>query len=203
LTPEIIQKRLEQDDVKQLLKEAATVLTEKIDAFYPKLCVRLVDFLKKPDIHRELEALGHKFLTGVIRKLSPAQKFFVSVASYDQKLSEKMPEIIDDLIKNVALLLETDRVRVSLLVFIETQLGAEDSAERFLTALSGVLPDMMRKFDIAGIVEARINSLPVERVERIVLDVMADKFKWIDIFGAILGFLIGVFQAAFSFLVGR
>jgi uncharacterized membrane protein YheB (UPF0754 family) len=203
LTPEIIQERLEREDVQELLKGSAAKLTEKIDDNYPKICANLVEFLGKPEIHRELEAYGSRFLTGVMRKLNPVQKFFASIANYDQKLSENMPEIIDDMIDNLAGFLASDRVRVRLLVLVEERLGSADHAERLITAVNNAIPDIMRRFDVAGIVETRINSLPMERVERIVLDVMADKFKWIDIFGAILGFLIGVFQALFSFLVNQ
>jgi uncharacterized membrane protein YheB (UPF0754 family) len=203
LTPEIIQKRLEQDDVRQLLKDSAAKLAEKVDDLYPKMCAYLVEFLEKPEIHRELEAYGSRFLVGVMRKLNPVQKFFASVANYDQKLSEKMPEIIDDMIGHLAEFLEKEQVRMRLMVLIEARMGSADHAGKLITMLNNEIPGMMRRFDIAGLVEERINSLPMERVERIVLDVMADKFKWIDIFGAILGFLIGAFQAVFSFLVNQ
>jgi uncharacterized membrane protein YheB (UPF0754 family) len=203
LTPEIIRSRLEQDDARQFLKELAAKLTDKIDDHYPKVCAYLTQFLKKPEIHRELEAFGYRFLSGVMKKLNPVQKLFASIANYDQKLTEKMPEIIDDLIENLDGFLASDPVRVRLLVLIETELGTGERTEKLVAALNDALPGIMQKFDIAGLVENRINSLPMERVERIVLDVMADKFKWIDIFGAILGFLIGVFQAAFSFLVNQ
>jgi uncharacterized membrane protein YheB (UPF0754 family) len=203
LTPEIVRERLEREDVKQFLKEGAAKLTEKIDDHYPKLCVSFIEFLKKPDMRRELEGFGQKFLAGVLRKLNPIQKFFVSVASYDQTLSDKMPEIIDDLIETLARLLESEPFRLRLLVFIEARLGSNVSAEKLIAVVNDAIPDVMRRFDVAGLVETRINTLPMERVERIILDVMADKFKWIDIFGAILGCLIGIFQAAFSFLVSR
>lgn len=203
LTPEIIRDRLAQDDTRQFLKEMAAKLTETIDVHYPKLCASLTQFLERPEIHRELEAFGHRFLSDLMRKLNPVQRLFASVANYDQKLAEKMPEIIDDLTGNLGGFLASDAVRVRLLVTVETELGTDERAERLLALLDGALPGIVRKFDIAGLVENRINALPMERVERIVLDVMADKFKWIDIFGAILGFLIGAFQAAFSFFVNR
>ena len=203
LTPEIIRERLARDDVRQFLKEAAAKLTEKVGENYPALCASLITFLKKPQIHRELEAFGQMFLAGVLRKLNPVQKFFVSFASHDQTLSAKMPEIIDDLIEKLAQLLERDPVRARLLAFIEAHLGSEANTEKVVSVVNDTIPGAMRKFDVVGLVEARINTLPMERVERIVLDVMADKFKWIDIFGAILGFLIGIFQAAFSFFVNR
>ncbi|MDR1278697.1 MAG: DUF445 domain-containing protein [Treponema sp.] len=52
--------------------------------------------------------------------------------------------------------------------------------------------------NVRVMVAERIDSLDMIRVERIVLDVMANQLKWIDIFGAILGFLIGLFQSLFS-----
>jgi uncharacterized membrane protein YheB (UPF0754 family) len=39
-------------------------------------------------------------------------------------------------------------------------------------------------------------------VEHIVLDVMANQLWWINVFGAILGALIGLFQSFFSWFVG-
>jgi uncharacterized membrane protein YheB (UPF0754 family) len=203
LTPEIIRNRLNQADAQQFLKESATKLTEKINDNYPTLCACFVRFLQKPEIHRELQAFGHRFLSGVMQKLNPVQKFFASIANYDQKLAEKMPEIIDDLIENIGGFLSGEQVRVRFLVLVETELGTAERAEKLVAILDDAIPGMLRKFDIAGLVENRVNSLPMERVERIVLDVMADKFKWIDIFGAILGFLIGVFQAVFSFFVNQ
>jgi uncharacterized membrane protein YheB (UPF0754 family) len=55
--------------------------------------------------------------------------------------------------------------------------------------------------DVRTMVSERIDSLDMIRVERIILDVMANQLKWIDAFGALLGFLIGLFQAFFSWLL--
>lgn len=55
--------------------------------------------------------------------------------------------------------------------------------------------------NIRAMVAERINALEMIRVERIVLDVMADQLKWIDVFGALLGFLIGLFQSLFSWFL--
>jgi uncharacterized membrane protein YheB (UPF0754 family) len=50
-------------------------------------------------------------------------------------------------------------------------------------------------------VAERIDSLEMIRVERIILDVMANQLKWIDIFGAVLGFAIGLSQSLLSWLL--
>jgi uncharacterized membrane protein YheB (UPF0754 family) len=56
--------------------------------------------------------------------------------------------------------------------------------------------------NIRAMVAARIDSLDMLRVERIVLDVMADQLKWINFFGAILGALIGGAQILVSSVLG-
>jgi uncharacterized membrane-anchored protein YjiN (DUF445 family) len=52
--------------------------------------------------------------------------------------------------------------------------------------------------NVRDMVAERIDSLDMIRVERIILDVMANQLKWIDVFGGILGFLIGLGQSLFS-----
>ncbi|MDR0389119.1 MAG: DUF445 family protein, partial [Spirochaetaceae bacterium] len=53
---------------------------------------------------------------------------------------------------------------------------------------------ILASLDIKTIVAAKIDSLDMLEVEAMVLGIMADKLKWIDFFGAILGALIGLSQ---------
>jgi hypothetical protein len=53
---------------------------------------------------------------------------------------------------------------------------------------------VLASLDIKAMVAAKIDSLDMEEVEAMVLGIMADKLKWIDLFGAILGGLIGLSQ---------
>jgi hypothetical protein len=55
--------------------------------------------------------------------------------------------------------------------------------------------------NVRAMVSERIDSLDMIRVERIILDVMANQLKWIDLFGALLGFFIGLFQALLSWFL--
>jgi hypothetical protein len=59
----------------------------------------------------------------------------------------------------------------------------------------------LRSIDIKEMVTERIDSLEMIRVERIVLDVIGRELKWINIFGAILGALIGLFQGGFTWFM--
>jgi len=69
--------------------------------------------------------------------------------------------------------------------------AAETMDENMDGALSSV--------NVKVLVSDRIDSLDMLRVEKIVLDVMADQLKWINIFGAILGALIGFMEVLFSY----
>jgi hypothetical protein len=59
----------------------------------------------------------------------------------------------------------------------------------------------LRSIDIKEMVTERIDSLEMIRVEGIVLDVIGRELKWINIFGAILGALIGLFQGGLSWFI--
>jgi hypothetical protein len=268
-----------------------------LDAAFPALIRRLVQFLMKNEVHRELEVQGRIFLSNAILKLSSLQRFFISAAQYDKTLSERMPEIIDDLIDQTESLLSEADMQKRLTGFVEetvhslvgqnygpspglaletiTQIvsslasgffsmslgeliktlsagdaealiprirgmvkmddaaGFEEAAgrtvNRFLslhgdTALSVFLMvDNQRKeqidayigeqllktvsrqieeflctINVKTLVSERIDSLDMIEVEHIVLDVMANQLKWINIFGAILGALMGGFQVLLS-----
>ncbi|GHV81878.1 hypothetical protein AGMMS49991_04360 [Spirochaetia bacterium] len=62
---------------------------------------------------------------------------------------------------------------------------------------------VLKTINVRTMVSDRIDALDMIKVERIVLDVMANQLKWINVFGGILGALIGIFQAAFSWVLGR
>jgi uncharacterized membrane protein YheB (UPF0754 family) len=82
----------------------------------------------------------------------------------------------------------------------------KETLDEYLTAAVLRIADTqmeraLESIDVRSLVSERIDSLEMIRVERIILDVMADQLKWIDVFGAILGFLIGAFQAVFSWFI--
>lgn len=74
-------------------------------------------------------------------------------------------------------------------------------AERALELFDERIPSIIEGLDVQTMVTDRIDTLDIERVERIILDVLADQLKWINVFGAVLGALIGAVQAALSGLL--
>jgi uncharacterized membrane protein YheB (UPF0754 family) len=54
------------------------------------------------------------------------------------------------------------------------------------------VPPLVDILNVQRVVEEKINSLDILTVERLLLDVMEDHFKYINLFGALLGALIGL-----------
>jgi uncharacterized membrane protein YheB (UPF0754 family) len=73
--------------------------------------------------------------------------------------------------------------------------------DKLLRVVDEQIESILESITIRTLVSDRINSLDMIRVEGIVLDVMANQLKWINVFGAILGALIGLFQAVFSWFL--
>jgi uncharacterized membrane protein YheB (UPF0754 family) len=71
--------------------------------------------------------------------------------------------------------------------------------ETILSAARERLPDVIREFDIGGVVREKINNYPVEKLEGLVLSVAKEHLRTIELFGAFFGFVIGLVQALLSY----
>lgn len=54
--------------------------------------------------------------------------------------------------------------------------------------------DIKNSFAISQLVEERLNSYPIEDIERIIVSVAARELKHIEILGGVLGFIVGLLQ---------
>jgi uncharacterized membrane protein YheB (UPF0754 family) len=264
------------------------------DKAFASITNSLVEFLMKDEIHQELEIHGRIFLTNAVLKLNVVQRFFISAGQYDKTLREKMPEIIDDLIKQLDALMKDEQTKKRLVVFSQKSINKLFASEKNINQVSSFLMGLLSSYideplediikglnkkdlreagkkliefirgksgenfeqrlgqridrfieqhkdstlqnlvslnteqkekidrfisdkilgitiekvesllasiDVKKMVTERIDALDMVRVERIVLDVMDNQLKWINVFGAILGGFIGVFQSVFSRLL--
>jgi len=163
----------------------AEVLRSRLSGIDLKGLARIVSgFLRREEIRKELEYKGRLLFRGIMVKLNSFQRFFLTAGQYDQTLNEKMPEIIEDLITSVENLLQDEKVK-----------------QKLLAAVDGQIENILSSIDIKTLVSNRIDSLDMLRVERIILDIMSNQFKWIYFFGGVLGFLIGLFQAGLTYFL--
>ena len=72
--------------------------------------------------------------------------------------------------------------------------------ERITNAARERLPTAIAEFDVGGLVRKKVSDYPIEKLEELVLSVAAHHLKTIELFGAIIGFFIGIFQAVYFWL---
>lgn len=58
------------------------------------------------------------------------------------------------------------------------------------------VPPLVESLNVSRIVEEKVNSLDIIQVEGLLMGIMREQFKYINIFGAILGFVIGLVNLA-------
>jgi uncharacterized membrane protein YheB (UPF0754 family) len=69
--------------------------------------------------------------------------------------------------------------------------------ERITVAARERLPVAIAEFDVGGLVRKKVSDYPIEQLEALVLSVAQHHLKTIELFGAIIGFFIGVGQAIY------
>ena len=68
--------------------------------------------------------------------------------------------------------------------------------------LAAELPRLSENFAVKQVVEERINQLPVIKVEELLLSIMREHFLYINLFGALVGGLIGIIQVVLLHFLG-
>lgn len=69
--------------------------------------------------------------------------------------------------------------------------------ERITLAARERLPVTIAEFDVGGLVRKKVSDYPLAKLEELVLSVAQQHLKTIELFGAVIGFFIGVGQAIY------
>lgn len=81
-----------------------------VPSAYALFLPELKQFLRSKEFRSRLEVEGRSFVKRALDRLGPMQRLFVSLAGYETRISQSMPETIDDLIKTIELLLDEPEV---------------------------------------------------------------------------------------------
>jgi hypothetical protein len=149
---------------------------------------------------RPLGDIIRSFPTGTAHE-SPAGKILFFIQKNMTGDGQNGPDqgsfflFLDELLK------EEGDYRISdLFLFDKEKKAVLDSLirDKFLVLAEEQIGGVLQTINVKAMVIDRIDSLEMIKVERIVLDVIGREFKWINLFGAILGAVIGLFQAFFT-----
>lgn len=149
-----------------------------------KIAVRAVDYV--------IDNIGVVIIPMVVRLLRESVQQRIATAINDL-FRENSKEIVSNLISN-----ETDNLvscKLSrLLDGKEEQLAKikEMVLSLYRIMIKEQLPKILDAVDISRIVEERINAMPVEEAEKLIMQVMKKELRAIVWLGAVLGMLMGV-----------
>lgn len=110
-------------------------------------------------------------------------------------------DTIDSLVDSLAASVLNKKVgRLNALVPAGIKDGIAVSLQKMASGmLASEVPGLVQTLNIRKIVTEKINSLDLLRLERLLLSIMEEQFKYINLFGALLGFLIGCLNIVFIY----
>ena len=187
---------------------------EKFELMKTQVADRILELIQSPELVRSitayardsLENLRTQTLGSVLQRLNPD-----SIARLKNFLTQSLLSILarDETARTINAILSSQIER--LLVAPIGRLGdhlSEQAVKRASTALveritaaaRERLPAAIAEFNVGGLVRKKVSDYPVEKLEALVLSVASHHLKTIELFGAIIGFFIGIGQAIYFWL---
>lgn len=187
---------------------------EKFELMKTQVADRILELIQSPELARSvtayardsLENLRSQTVGSVLGRLNPN-----SADRLKNFLSQSLLSILarDDTARTINAILSSQIEH--LLVAPIGRLGDHLSeqavqrasnalVERITAAARERLPAAIAEFDVGGLVRKKVSDYPLEKLEALVLSVASHHLKTIELFGAIIGFFIGVGQAIYFWL---
>ena len=114
-----------------------------------------------------------------------------------QKTLKTIDSLVDSLIESM---LQKKIGKLANLVPTGVREGWSRSLQKMAsTMLENEVPGLVQSLNIRQIVTERVNSLDILKLEGLLLSIMEEQFKYINLFGALLGFLIGCLNIVFLY----
>ncbi len=126
-------------------------------------------------------------------------KTWLKTEAFSVLRSEKSKKTLNSMVESLLENLLNHRVgKLGRLIPGGVRHGIYDSMRKMSSAMLAVeVPGLVDSLNIQKIVQDKVNSLDLMRLERLLLSIMEEQFKYINLFGALLGFLIGCLNLFF------
>lgn len=115
--------------------------------------------------------------------------------------SENTLKTIDSLVDSMMTMLLNKKIgRLEGIVPAGVKEGVSISLQKMASAmLASEVPGVVQSLNIRKIVTEKVDTLDLLRLEGLLLSIMEEQFKYINLFGALLGFLIGCINIVFLY----
>jgi uncharacterized membrane protein YheB (UPF0754 family) len=187
------------------------IAPDKLEIIKDQVSERILQLVRSP----ELQASVSAYATAAVERLRPH-----SIRALLEHVSpDSAPRLKSFLAKSLISVLAREETARSINAILHAQIekllstpigrladhvsgtGIERASslltERITQAARERLPSAIAEFNIGGIVRRKVSDYPLEKLEELVLSVAQQHLKTIELFGAVIGLMIGVFQALY------
>jgi uncharacterized membrane protein YheB (UPF0754 family) len=165
----------------ELSTTVSAYATDALERLRPHTLRALLEHAR-PDSAEQLKSFLARGLMGVLSREETARMVNAMLASQVEKLLVRPIGRVGDLVPE-------EKVRRASSVL----------AERIESAARERLPQAIAEFDIGRIVQEKVSGYPVKKLEDLVLTVAKQHLRTIELFGLLIGFVIGVVQAGYLY----
>jgi len=165
----------------ELSTSVSAYATDALERVRPHTLRALLEHAR-PDSAEQVKSFLSRGLMGVLSREETARTINAVLAAQVEKLLVRPIGRVGDLVPE-------EKVRRA----------AAMLAERIEAAARERLPQAIAEFDIGRIVQEKVSGYPVKKLEDLVLTVAKQHLRTIELFGLLIGFIIGVAQAAYLY----
>lgn len=163
----------------ELSKTVSAYSSDAIARFRPHTLRALVE-RASPDSAQRLKSFLSKALLGVLAREDTARTINnILTAQIDRLLVAPIGRIGDHVPEG------------------SVARASDALVERIVSVAREKLPQAIKEFDIGGIVRDKVSTYPVKKLEDLVLSVAQQHLRKIELFGAVIGFFLGLSQAGY------
>jgi uncharacterized membrane protein YheB (UPF0754 family) len=165
----------------ELTTSVSAYATDALERLRPHTLRALLEHAR-PDSAEQLKGFLTRGLMGVLSRDETARMVNDMLASQVEKLLVRPIGRVGDLVPE-------EKVRRAALLL----------TDRIESAARERLPQAIAEFDIGRIVEEKVSGYPITKLEDLVLSVAKQHLRTIELFGLLIGFVIGVVQAGYLY----
>jgi uncharacterized membrane protein YheB (UPF0754 family) len=176
---QITQRLLEIAQSNDLRRSLSAYASDALERFGPQTLANLMEHAN-PDAVTKLKAFLTRSLLSLLSREDTARTINAILSSQIERLLIAPIGRLGDHVSENA-------VRRASTVLVQ----------RITEAARERLPSAIAEFDVGGLVRNKVAEYPTEKLEKLVLSVAQHHLKTIELFGAVIGFVIGVGQALY------
>ncbi len=212
-----VNKTIDKTLARPLPELIGKIAPEQLESLKSQISKNLLSVFHGDEMQHSISA----YLTDSLENIRP-QKIGEVLGSVHPEAAEKLKETLSKGLMRVLGKEETTKIINSVLskqieTLIHTPIGKLSNhiseqqvknagisiTDTIVSVAKQKLPEVIKEFDIGGVVKDKVNSYPAEKLEALVMSIAKEHLRTIELFGAGFGLVIGIGQAIQFYFYSR